>query len=365
MKKTVAIGLAILFGAACGVGTTCAVYETAKYKAEQEQGAPEVALKDGAVVTAGAGLTVTKISAENYAAEGVTENVDSAYTLTANVNEDAFNKRVKWSVAWKDAESEWATGKTVTDYVTITPSEEGSLTATATCLKDFGEQIIITVASEVDESVNATCTVDYAKKIKSMDFLLDKSNNWENYTAIRMENNVIFVGYAGATAIKESYESNQKSTGVIVPSSVTHTAYTIDDSFSLEWQMKVDGILAGDLPLIEGATDWFTYQTDPYLRVYPAPLTYAVAYQRHTKGNIVKQYSCLYGATIEGCAYGPLGQAYQKEIERASGRKGVMYIRTVSTGSYSTFYSDEMEVYMDLSQVPVVSLALDQTGLIF
>ena len=365
MKKGIAIGLALLFGAACGVGTTCAVYETAKYKADQEQGAPEVALKDGAVVTAGAGLTVTKISAENYATAGVAENVDSAYTLTASVNEDAFNKRVNWSVAWKDAESEWATGKTVTDYVTITPSEEGSLTATATCLKDFGEQIIITVASKVDESVNATCTVDYAQKVKSVSFNAVKGADWETDTAIGVyENNYIYVGYAGNTAMQNSYKNTGASKGRILPE-ITYTEYTIKETYSPEWQMKIDSSFEIGLPLKGKTEEWIPYPLVSFGQphFYSAPLTYAVAYQKEQ--GIVKQYSCLYGATIEGVTFGEIGEEYQREIELIGGRKGLMYIRFVLTGTYSTYTCEEMEVAMDFMKVPVISLTLDQSGLIF
>lgn len=43
-----------------------------------------------------------------------------------------------------DASSAWATGKTVTDYVTVTPTANGALTANVECIKDFGEQIKVT-----------------------------------------------------------------------------------------------------------------------------------------------------------------------------------------------------------------------------
>ena len=317
------------------------------------------------MVSAGAGLTVTKICAENYAAEGIAENVDSAYTLTATVNENAFNKRVKWSVAWKDAESEWATGKTVTDYVTITPSEEGSLTATATCLKDFGEQIIITVASKVDESVNATCTVDYAQKVKSVSFNAVKGADWETYTAIGIyENNYIYVGYAGNTAMQNSYKNTDTSKGRILPE-ITYTEYTIKETYSREWQMKIDSSFEILLPLKGKTEAWIPYPlvSFGYPHFYSAPLTYAVAYQDEKA--IAKDYSCLYGATIEGYTYGAFGEEYQREIKRIGGRRGLMYIRFVLTGTYSAYTCEEMEVVMDILKVPVPSITLDQTNLLF
>lgn len=93
---------------------------------------------------------------------------DGSVTITATITPStALNKKVDWSLAWKNASSSWANGKTVTDYVTITPSSDGSTTATVTCLQPFGEQISIKVTSRANENAFATCNVDYVKRIKS------------------------------------------------------------------------------------------------------------------------------------------------------------------------------------------------------
>ena len=53
-------------------------------------------------------------------------------TLVATITPStATNKKVDWSVSWLDSSA--AGGKTVTDYVTVTPLSDGSLTATLTC----------------------------------------------------------------------------------------------------------------------------------------------------------------------------------------------------------------------------------------
>lgn len=98
------------------------------------------------------------------------DNPDT-YTLTATISPaSADDKRVEWTVAWKNANAMWAVGKTVTDYVTVTPTSANALTATVVCVKDFGEQIIVTVTSLDNEEATAACTVDYVQRITGFTF---------------------------------------------------------------------------------------------------------------------------------------------------------------------------------------------------
>ena len=111
-------------------------------------------------------LTASKLSSSEYAENGVSTQAESAYTLTATVKpEDAENKAVDWSIAFVNASSAWASGKSVTDYVTVTPSADGALTAVVTNLGEFGEQIKVTVTSRGNPSASAECTVDYIQKV--------------------------------------------------------------------------------------------------------------------------------------------------------------------------------------------------------
>lgn len=78
-------------------------------------------------------------------------------TLTATVlPETAENKAVDWTVEWDDTENETA----VTEYVTVTPSADGSTTATVTCYKAFTGNIIITVTTR-ENGYSATCVVSF------------------------------------------------------------------------------------------------------------------------------------------------------------------------------------------------------------
>lgn len=78
-------------------------------------------------------------------------------TLTATVlPETAENKAVDWSIDWGDD------GKTenVTDYVTVTPTSDGSNVATVTCYKAFTGNIVITATTR-ENGYSATCVVTF------------------------------------------------------------------------------------------------------------------------------------------------------------------------------------------------------------
>ena len=100
-------------------------------------------------------------------------NAESTIRLTATITpESASIQTVDWSVSWVDSSSEWATGKTVTDYVTVTPTADGALTADVSCLQAFGEQVKVSVISRDNTDVSADCTVDYGAKRLSGEFSL-------------------------------------------------------------------------------------------------------------------------------------------------------------------------------------------------
>lgn len=120
----------------------------------------------------GVKLTAAKIPAEEYEEYGVSEQTETAYILTAALYpEDAGNQEVDWTVAFADyiteSEGEWATGKTVTDYVMITPTSDGALTAVVENVKEFGRSIIVTVTSRDNPEAYASCRIEYQQKIFS------------------------------------------------------------------------------------------------------------------------------------------------------------------------------------------------------
>ncbi len=78
---------------------------------------------------------------------------DGVLTQTVNATvlpTTATNNKVDWSVAWAEPDGTFENGKTVTDYVTVTPASDGSTTATITCHQAFpNATVIVTVTTRV------------------------------------------------------------------------------------------------------------------------------------------------------------------------------------------------------------------------
>lgn len=125
----------------------------------------------GDIVDNGVTLLSAVLPRSAYEANGVPEQAETAYNLTAEVMPDyASNKMLDWSISWQDSESEWASGKEVTDYVTITPTTDGALTAVCACLQDFGEPVTLMVSSRSNPEVSGIIIVHYYQRVKSLNY---------------------------------------------------------------------------------------------------------------------------------------------------------------------------------------------------
>lgn len=133
----------------------------------------EAAVNGGGMASVLPGKGIRLMAAKMSPIDGVpTSVVENTWTLTATVNEEADNKLVDWTVVWVNPSSEWANGKTVTDYLTITPESDGALSATAKVLQAFGEQIkvVCTARDTTLGTKSAECLFDYVQKITGITF---------------------------------------------------------------------------------------------------------------------------------------------------------------------------------------------------
>ena len=179
--KILSVILALILAAAA---LTELVLWRLEYIVFQNPNAEQAESRDGFLIGEsvgnGAEIRSAKISTEEYAENNISALAESAYTLTATVQpEDATNKSVDWSITFVNPSSAWASGKTVTDYVTVTPTSDGALTANVECLQAFGEQMKITVTSRDNPEASAECTVDYVQKFDHITITLRNSVNTE------------------------------------------------------------------------------------------------------------------------------------------------------------------------------------------
>ena len=172
VKNIIAVVLALLSlaGSAVGIGRAVTgswdIREWGK-KPDTEQNQPETSDDNGgAVINESASndikLMSARIAPTAYAANGISPQADSAYTLTATITPaDANNKAVDWSIAWVNSNSAYASGKTVTNYVTVTPISDGNRTAKVTCKRAFGSDTILIIVTTRDGGFTAQCSATF------------------------------------------------------------------------------------------------------------------------------------------------------------------------------------------------------------
>lgn len=157
--------------------------------------------------------------------DGASAAYDSV-TLKATVEpSNATDKRLDWSVSFVNPSDAWATGKTVTDYVTVTPSSDGADTATVQCLQDFGAKIKVTAASRAYPDKKADCTIDFAKRIEDVDFSFQPSSG----------GSPVVVGASDETMTLPTWDCS-----LTLTPSITYSDFTVEDTFTEDYTI-VDG----------------------------------------------------------------------------------------------------------------------------
>lgn len=127
----------------------------------------------------GVRLASATIAVADYDEYGISPLAETAYTLTATVydedsSSDGIPQDVIYTAEWQNPSSEWATGKDIADYYTVTST--GVNTATATCLQAFGEPIVITATSYFNEDAYCTWEANYVKRVNNLTLTVTGSN---------------------------------------------------------------------------------------------------------------------------------------------------------------------------------------------
>lgn len=182
------------------------------------------------------------------------EGVKIRATITPD---DATNKLVDFTFEFKDPDSEWATGKEASTYISITPDDDGSPDATVKCLAPFGEQIVITATSrgmtEDEQHVKGTCNVDYLQKVETANVSIGDVP--VNFTA-------------GKTNITLCVGKEKSGQGGVVSSAFTlASTYTIPATYEKKVEMHCYFAINGNsdereyVGYNDKALKWFTYSS--------------------------------------------------------------------------------------------------------
>lgn len=307
----------------------------------EDSGGGEVSTEAG--VSHGIRLAAMKLASSEYEAYGVSAQAETAYTLTATITPaDAANKALDWSVSFTDAGDEWATGKTVTDYVTVTPSADGALTAVVENIAAFGEQITVKATSRENTSAYATCTVEYMQRT---------------------------VGYQAA--ILPSGGGAPLFTMGANTSNVSGCEVEVNRLLSRKAQVQLTAIKS---PVYTRAnTDKATYYalkpTDSFKTVFSGDMMVSLAEFTGTAGeNGVCPEINFFGSEWWSSNFGPTPSRYNGNITKISSYSGVAYELLVYDNQGGTELA-KFDVTFDASvlvgQKVVDSLVLDETEIVF
>lgn len=326
-----------------------------KFKPEEEQTETpadegqgnDMALVGGAVigesVGSGVQLMSARIAPTEFAEYGISPMAETAYTLTATITpSNATNKSVDWSVAFVNPSSSWAKGKTVTDYVTVTPTSDGALTANVECKQAFGEQIKVVVTSRDNESATASCTVDYAKRVVSCSL---SSSFCEEYSdGFRVVDSSSVLTYFTSDDLDFVYSD-----------------YTVDDPLlDSQIQLAVEGNSALESALSSGGVTGIEH----YLSEYSTSTSVAL------NGSALFYFYVDYGFGSSDGSYYQLDAARSNkacEIAKGICADTPMYFILVKTSSqYGNEYSVKIPVYMSVNAFVnhVESVSLNQLNII-
>ena len=106
-------------------------------------------------------VKIAKLSMDRAAVSLLSESAGEQKTVSKKIQaiiepSTAKNASVDWSVEWGEKQK-----AEVTDYLTVTPDSDGSLSATVTCKQPFTGEIVVVCVTRQGKYV-ATCTVTYA-----------------------------------------------------------------------------------------------------------------------------------------------------------------------------------------------------------
>ena len=247
----IAVVLAVVIAVAIALGVVTEGFtDWSKFQPDKQEEQTDEGNQLVANVTDNALMSIQSVAAKD----------SDSVTFTATVKDEEGDaptaiQQVTWSAAWTNASSGWASGKNVTDYVTVTPS---GTSVTVSCKQAFGAQIRLTCKSTLNTSVSATATVDYRQRLQGFDaqFLMHEEGTKEmavsQGTVIQIEDcgasgpegtwNELEIGYAIGTTDGHSLQdySNWGVGSVTDSVSSASVNYEFSEAFKSELESSLN-----------------------------------------------------------------------------------------------------------------------------
>lgn len=142
------------------------------------------------------------------ASDGTLSKKLTATVTPANVEDVALD----WSISFADPGCEWASGMTVTDYVTLAVADD-TMSANISLVAPFGAQIVVRATLRSDADLYAECTVDYVKRVLKFDMCF--SNYDHVYFGSDTTDREYVFGQSSRLVYKMTSETEKNSIGSI------------------------------------------------------------------------------------------------------------------------------------------------------
>ncbi len=226
--------------------------------------------------------------------------------VTATVAPESSITGLDWTLAFANPDSTWASGKNVSDYVTVSvdADERG---ASLTCHQAFGEQIILTVSADLDSTVYATCNVEYAKKFvgfSNVDIEASSVNTTPQKNGNKITANNV---YSFGTFISSMGSRGPFYQVFSFSNIANYSIFTKDANFTFKTYIKASSALAAYYP---NATNYIESALNQYGLV--CALSGAEMYQTDSMASGTFLY--VRDADEQGYAYNPLNQNLLNEV---------------------------------------------------
>jgi len=295
-------------------------------------------------------------------------SAESAYTITATITnaDTAFDMGITLSAEFVNASSTWATGKSVSDYVTLSTTHILSGESfTVTCKQAFGEQIkIIVIADGSPEGSPRTASVlvDYCKRVTGATIQIDGYTYTSTNTSFSYDEDADSSGYTrsitlGADCVPYYYYSGPEdhfdnvtingsgtTDSMIYCGSWDSTSSVDSGDVVLEWNASTGVLTFNAWDYFDGGRYWDT-KTDVAIYVLYAKKSSVVDLDGATS-TITSLNSNFTSAFIVSLDYSTGTYTEEQTLTLSTPNSGKTY--TLSTADNTTYFYSETITWKDL-----------------